>query len=62
MHVASGSDERFSIHAPLEAVVDAVFDDIDLPAASAVLGKARVRADERHRVSQRSIGNVTVHA
>ena len=47
-HVPSGWIECAAVHAPLEAVVDSVLDEIDLAAARAVLGEAGVAADPRH--------------
>jgi hypothetical protein len=61
-HVPAGWNECRSIHAPAEAVVDSVLDQIDLPAPRAVLGISRECADPRHRIAAQSAVEMTTGA
>src|SRR5688572_28923933 len=61
-HVAALGDERLAVHAPLEAVVDPVLDDLDASNALPVLGESRIDADPWHRVTPRPVFGVTAHA
>jgi len=61
-HVPAVGAQATAVHAALEAVVDPVLDEIDFTAAFAVLGKARVASDPRHRIAAQSAVDMTTGA
>jgi hypothetical protein len=61
-HVATGVREGFSVQASLEAIVDAIFDAVDLSTSRAILRKSRVAANPWHRVFSEPIVEMAASA
>jgi hypothetical protein len=61
-HVATLRNQRLSVHAALEAIVDPVLDDLNSSHARPVLRESRVNADPGHRVTPRAVIGVAAHA
>lgn len=61
-HVAAGRVQGLSVHAAAEAVVDAVFDQVDFAAARTVLRESRVAANPGHRSGLQAVVEMTAGA